>query len=240
VTLEPEPVAHFAGQGGNGMTRFLNQKTIDVGGNLTVMTMPGLDFDTLAAEAGEALKEARTILIDVHTQVKTRPHSDGVRALAEKYFLTHRAAINAEDVDFILKVIRLTINGLVGAQTLKIGDGVSKTRPVHGEVSFKQPEEVMIQKAYHSRTKELDINKKVVYGAIKLERTSLEGKNGVQTLIHEATHKYAGTIDYVYFNEAGEDPSPGLLDKKKALMNADSYAWFAQRVYDRRYPRGVV
>ena len=58
------------------------------------------------------------------------------------------------------------------------------------------------------------------------------------TLIHEATHKYAGTIDYCYFQDDGKTPkipedkrfgAKWNADEKSAkwaMMNADSIAWF--------------
>jgi hypothetical protein len=76
-----------------------------------------------------------------------------------------------------------------------------------------------------------------VYGAIKLERKRLEGPLGYQTLIHEASHKYAGTHDYAYFDDTGENPTPTWGLKDKMITNADSYAWFVVRVHTKNYTR---
>jgi hypothetical protein len=58
------------------------------------------------------------------------------------------------------------------------------------------------------------------------------------TLIHEATHKYAGTIDYCYFQDDGWTPrtpenkrfgtvwNENEQSRAWAIMNADSVAWF--------------
>jgi hypothetical protein len=50
----------------------------------------------------------------------------------------------------------------------------------------------------------------------------------VVTLIHEATHKFMGTVDRFYLGMGGEIPDG--FDSEDALMNADSYAWFANNV----------
>ena len=56
---------------------------------------------------------------------------------------------------------------------------------------------------------------------------------GVITLIHEATHKYANTLDYDDADDRIADFSywlkPGLTTEQ-ALNNAESYALFACRV----------
>jgi hypothetical protein len=43
-----------------------------------------------------------------------------------------------------------------------------------------------------------------------------------RTIVHECTHKYAGTDDNAYH----WDPKFATLKPKDALDNADSYAWF--------------
>ena len=50
------------------------------------------------------------------------------------------------------------------------------------------------------------------------------------TLIHEASHKYAGTIDYSYFTNDSQRAISTFDDKAKALMNADSYAFFVLKI----------
>jgi hypothetical protein len=86
------------------------------------------------------------------------------------------------------------------------------------------------------------------YGVINLAARMLKNKelnrNAVQTIIHEATHKYAGTWDYCYFNEDGATPTTaymrgyagitpdrrGFVDRDAAMQNADSFAWFAYKI----------
>ena len=72
------------------------------------------------------------------------------------------------------------------------------------------------------------------------------GYSPVRTIIHEATHKFAGTIDYCYFKLNGREPADemgaeasgavrfgdgayGKTGDKLARMNADSFAWFCYR-----------
>jgi hypothetical protein len=52
----------------------------------------------------------------------------------------------------------------------------------------------------------------------------------VVTIIHEATHKFAGTFDYSYFDMHGDKPKKPFDDPKKAMANADGLAWFAYHV----------
>jgi hypothetical protein len=120
------------------MTRFLDQKTIDVGGNLVVMTMPSVDLDDMADAAGDVLKQSRDALWDTLQQFKWGTIDAKVGDLAEKYF----KAANEADYRFIRSVLILTSNGLIGSQTLKIGDKVSNDgTPVLGEVGFHKPSE---------------------------------------------------------------------------------------------------
>ncbi len=49
---------------------------------------------------------------------------------------------------------------------------------------------------------------------------------GVKTLLHEASHKYLGTNDYVYFADDGVTPLGVFNDFKRAVTNADSWGWF--------------
>ncbi len=80
----------------------------------------------------------------------------------------------------------------------------------------------------------------VVNRAIRLESRYLFDKDIVATLIHESSHKYAGTADVCIFEPtpAGKKPAaaadlqpqPGQqlpATSDDALRNADSYAWFA-------------
>jgi hypothetical protein len=66
------------------------------------------------------------------------------------------------------------------------------------------------------------------YKNLKLEAAS--------TLIHEATHLFANTIDYCYFEPWDEPKQPekeygdAFDNEQLALMNADSYARFVCRV----------
>jgi hypothetical protein len=50
---------------------------------------------------------------------------------------------------------------------------------------------------------------------------SLENK--ARVLIHEVSHKYAGTVDVKYLQGQGG----GNLDTAEAIRNADTYAYFA-------------
>lgn len=73
------------------------------------------------------------------------------------------------------------------------------------------------------------------WGAIHMKSDVLKSGLGVLTFIHEATHKYAGTFDYAYFDESGNSSvqiteSNKFDSPKLALWNADSYAWFVVKL----------
>jgi len=107
---------------------------------------------------------------------------------------------------------------------------------VVGSVAYQDVEKLPT-KPYHTKTKFLSDNQKYLMGAMKIDATKSR-ESMVNTIIHEATHRYAGTIDYAYFDKKGENPEGTFGDKRQALMNADSYAWFASRTAKKKMPRG--
>jgi hypothetical protein len=132
-------------------------------------------------------------------------------------------------------VIVQTWTGLSGDVTIKVGklvasekekkdvaagEGTRKVSPEHvaGQVSGRVQEDVKKEKVYHTVVPNLVpegvLEEPISYvrGAIKLREDRVLGplNTGTLTLIHEATHKYAGTRDYSYFG--GEVPSRFVLE----------------------------
>jgi hypothetical protein len=89
---------------------------------------------------------------------------------------------------------------------------------------------LVLGKPYHNVVANLDTGVMKKAGAIRIDENRFMSDNGVKTFIREASHKYAGTIDYCYFKDADMTPRSTFDDKSQALINADSYAWFVMYV----------
>jgi len=185
-----------------------------------------------------------------------------VHPLFKKYFLTDLAF--GEPLAEVLERLIQTMNGLnadiqlqvvekVSVSSMNVGEAVAKVAEISG-VSSEKP----LSKG-QNLVRDLLTGNELRYGDIVLEREMVnkEGMSGavgykpVKVIIHEATHKFAGTIDYWYFPErdggqsakdadnigghrgsqAGTAKKFGENAQNKegpvlARMNADSFAWF--------------
>jgi len=192
-----------------------------------------------------------------------------VRPLFKKYFLTDLAF--GEPFAEVLERLVQTMNGLnadiqlrvveeVPVSSMNVGGAVAKVDEIVG-VSSEKP----LSKG-QNLVHDLLTGKEIRHGDIFLEREMVnkEGNAGasgykpVKVIIHEATHKFAGTIDYWYFPErdgvqsaAGADDIGGRKGSQVgtatkfgenahnkegpvlARMNADSFAWFCYWVGSR-------
>lgn len=213
------------------MTRFIQQHDpIDVGGtSLTVMAKPGVNLAELAGAAKEALEDARTYLQKTIRILNSSATHPLVLKLAKRYFLTGDGPIGADDLDFIKSNLELTLTGLMSDVTIKTGTKVGRgDREVEGQVNKTEGANPI--KSYHTVTEKLIDLKEYTYGAIKIDAGRLQSALAAKTLVHEATHKYAGTDDYCYFGEDSITPRSTFDRKSRALCNADSYAWFVIKI----------
>jgi len=220
------------------MSRFTDQQCLTVdGADMTVKTRPGLDLQAVAALPG-LMVEARSLLQKAIIALDVKPLNVWTVDMAGHYFLTDKkVGPKSKELELIKKVLTSTLTGLSGDITLKVGKivgrgenpdtlgGVSRsvgsagTKPYHTVVPAMKPAGFLKQP------------KTYVRGAMQLQDSVLIGELGVVTLIHEATHKFAGTYDYCYFDDAtGYVPRSKFTNKEKALANADSYAYFTVRV----------
>lgn len=220
------------------MTRFTTQHNVKVGStNLAVVTRPATDLSVLAA-ATNHLKAAR-IYLECASIAVNRPGgpSASVREYAHRYFLTQKSGISLGDLQRIQTVINMTRTGLESDVTIKTGamvgrkwldNGTFVDKDVHGSV---RPRELNDMKHdYHNPVVDLDDGKTYRMGAIRIDDKTLGSEVlGLVTLIHEATHKFAGTNDYCYFKKDGITPDGTFNDRAEALKNADSYAWFVYK-----------
>jgi hypothetical protein len=222
------------------MSRFTDQQAITVNGqNITVNTRPGRDLAAVAALPG-LIEQAKSHLAQTDRLLAAGDFTLNMLSFAQRYFLTGKGGPSKSELRQMRFVVSSTRTGLSGDMTLKIGKLVGRPtdekpdgKDVRGAVRQKLGDAP--RKAFHTVGPELkprvfDIGspKNWVMGAIRLDDETLAGPGplGLVTLIHEATHKYAGTIDYRYFKDDGVEPKGTFNSRAKALCNADSYAWF--------------
>lgn len=224
------------------MTMYVNSEAKKIGGKtLNVMYRTGTDAG-IANVAQEVLQISRAYLRRANAIVGTggmMPQK--VLQEAHRYFLTPLYSIAAEDLAIIRTVITKTRTGLDGDVTLKTGSTLSGSGAgTLGKVAFKDKDDFSAQdfanqvksKSYHTWTPTMNASVADDYkqrrrGAMHVKSSTLQDKVlGPVTFIHEATHKFAGTWDYCYFNNDGTKPESTFDDKESALGNADSYAYF--------------
>jgi hypothetical protein len=216
------------------MTKFTVQGAVPGGkggGALNLMTTAATDWQAMSKTAVSAHGDALKLLRRTNGHIYNKKLSSDVLRYANRYFLTDRKLIEARDLVIMKLIITKIWNGLSGDITLKIGDLGAGTL---GEVNSKigKPD----VKAYHNQMMYADSGVVERSGAIRLSDEAMNGGSlGVLTLIHEASHKYAGTMDYCYFKSDGLTPESTFTDKNYALVNADSYAWFVVKVGRSRF-----
>lgn len=196
-------------------------------------------FDQYKAKMRAAVGEAVLRLGNAKKNLAGPLQNDVIAALG-KYFLL-APPFPGDALPKIKSVINLTFLGLnSGPVQVKIHDAVPMAhRDFNGQVRMRPLGEIRKTnpKTRYSRPiYAVDFEQKRV-GAIHVKGSALSlGKGGdvaARLLIHEATHKYAGTYDYHYFTGlTGELSADPWGDQDKALMNADSYAWFVWEVGD--------
>lgn len=158
-----------------------------------------------------------------------------------------------------LEMVANGLNSEIGDVVLKVGEYVGRHGKtpqqgelVAGEVSMtgkdkwstarlakvekgKDPDGKTFKKGYYNNVVwqgEGGAGESVrVARAIKIDIHRLRGSLATKTLVHEASHKYAGTIDYCLFGDAADNPPQSMFQSvDSALKNADSYGWFAFHV----------
>ncbi len=218
------------------MSRFKDPQAVTVDGqNLTVKTRPGLDLAAVAAIPG-LIQQANALLGRTNALLYGSPLSHEVIAMAKRYFLTGNSGPSKSELAQMRFVVTATRTGLSSDMTLKIGSSVGRNgSDPHGAVANRVGNQG--SKPHHTVVPDLGPTKHFwqnqpnrVQGAMRLNDKTLLGPLGIVTLIHEATHKFAGTIDYSYFLADGVTPESKFTSREKALANADSYAYFVINV----------
>lgn len=147
------------------------------------------------------------------------------RRFASTYFLTGDLGPDAGEQTQIKKILQLTYHGITNDFTLKLGgDGdfgfVTRHRSNGADAAISPEDGLGWTRDGHA----MHVSKK---------RMLRDADIGVITIIHEASHKFADTWDHGRSGYREEDDSgwwePGLT-RPQALINADSYAYFAFRL----------
>lgn len=241
------------------MTRFNNppaERRMDNGHRLRILGGGKDNPSGLAVVADGALKEARLRLHRAFERLgQADPPGPLARPLLGTYFFLDPVNPNASAVNKVRATMELVKNGLQSDITLKVGPEIESKRgdgDVNGSVTLnRHMSNQSAAKAVLKKWQEgkdwynlvPDVNGRyaLANGAIKISTARLMQDLGVKTLLHEASHKYAGTEDEWYYRDDWPDALVLIRDKlspvddtgtlrpeapKRALRNADSFAWF--------------
>ena len=200
--------------------------------SVTLMTENQAGLDQYAGKMRDALSGAMASLeLTIrYLKARSRPLDDAANQVFDTGIL-----MSDTDRKAIQSVLVKTLNGLQNT-CVAIKVGQDQQMPNAGGWIHRAPNKAARQ-PYHTMTAALDDPdaKLVRRSAIHLtSRTASDSVDFVKHgLIHEATHKYAGTVDNYYFKR---DVFPFEVDvllvpeftRKQALVNADSFACLAK------------
>ena len=210
--------------------------TVKTGANLDVL---GTVLQTHQIKAAASVvNKAIDCLGSTHRKLRYAWLYPDVLKYARRYFLFGPHGPSVGQRNHMLAILVLTRNGLTGERTVVIDehglnpDAMGWTSAIHvpnNEVANQQAQ--FPERRFYPDATAQD---HIMYGEINVADKLLVGprKQGVMTFIHEATHRYANTLDFgeegystdgVNFNQAG-------LTNAMALQNAESYGWFAYKV----------
>jgi hypothetical protein len=209
--------------------------TVQTGANLHAQNVDLSRFQVKSA--AKIVNKAISCLAKTHSKLKYKLTGDALR-YSRRYFLFGPGGPNSIERNTMLSVIVLTWTGLLSDRTIVVDEhglnpgarGWTSVIPVPANqlasVRTANPERNIF---YDNST-----GGYVAAGHINVSDDLLTGetKQGVETFIHEATHRYANTVDVgqsgISTNGVVYD-APGLTTME-ALGNAESYGWFAYKV----------
>ena len=208
-------------------TRFIFKTTRALGGNTVHLRHKGpwLSNADTNAILGQ-VQTAKSMLSATIAAIYNGVIGSAKRHAATYFLIPNPPGPTAEQCRRIIEVLELAYNGLNSDVTLKLGadGGYGYVRqhhvPARTPGSFSAGDGTAL--THEGRT--IHISKKCMLRSADI---------GVITVIHEATHKYANTLDHGFPGYRNGDDSgwmePGLT-VDQALNNADSYAYFAFHV----------
>ncbi|WP_353228421.1 hypothetical protein [Novosphingobium sp.] len=204
----------------------------------------GLTGEQLTTAAG-VVERARELVSLAKVKIGGNWDS-AMKAAGAKCFSLAPGGPGNADLEMMGLVLRKTNSGISGTTTIKVGSSPDANGYVNVHNDF-------MHKVFSSHAvKNLKTGKKEYIGGAHIDReyivnpTQNNGfQRGVLTFIHEATHRYAGTVDYddegyisatqffggggIHFRDENPDGSCKLT-KTQLLTNADSYAVFIYEI----------
>jgi hypothetical protein len=183
-------------------------------------------------QAEDAVHDARRLVQRTKDRLANDATSSEVTKYGNRYFRTNSYYMEPEAVRIILANFILIDNGLNVTEHLKIFNSGDTLRGLENGANgwiASYDRLAAIPKNYHNI-----LGDKRIGATHILQDRLAQGRLGVKTVIHEWSHKYAGTVDAKptggYINDEGTGFRLEPLTKDKLLNNADSYAWFALKV----------
>lgn len=221
----------------------------DKGGPTVNVCMPGGTSETdLALTGGQVAQEVdfcRALCLKTRSRLG-QPDKD-VKKYGYRYFFLDPSTDNSKSYKTIEYIVGLIETGLAEkGLVIKVNSSLDSTQKVTGYVNVRKLEfdangTEVIKKGKENGTYVAahDPNGGVTTkraGAIHVKLSAIKDvRNGVQTILHEASHRYGGTHDFGnkgYFTNSGDHPrNPAEFYRPEdALYNADSYGWFILKV----------
>ena len=204
-------------------TRFIFKTTRALGGNTVHLRHKGpwLSNADTNAILGQ-VQTAKSMLSATIAAIYNGVIGSAKRHAGTYFLIPNPPGPTVEQCRRIMEVLELTYNGLNSDVTLKLGgDGHNGYVRQH-RVARGTPGSIVDSDGNHwtNEGHAIHISKKLMLRSADL---------GVITVIHEATHRYANTLDHGFPGYRNGDDSgwmePGLT-VDQALNNADSYAYF--------------
>lgn len=183
---------------------------------------------------GQADWNAVPLLHETNTKVKT------LAEFCAAFFQLAPTDRNGADFRRLAEVITSTRTGLSERLTIKV---VRMPGTRYGSVTFRaDPKDAATKRHYpdgpHRETPyagQIRLSAGKMHSIVAGDDQSTNPPTEAlmtRILVHEATHRFAGTADYAYGKNKGnalENPEPGMgpLNAAKLCSNADSVAWLA-------------
>lgn len=192
---------------------------------------------TQVKAAAQIVNKAIKCVLNAHTKLKRGVAGDTLR-YAQRYFRFGANGPTEAHRRHMLGVLVLTLNGLQGEKTIVVdkhafNDGAmgwASAIEIPG-IHYTDTKQQFPERKFHYETGtgnyrmygDLNVSDHLLFGAQKI---------GLVTFIHEASHRYANTEDFgpEGISEDGVTFQQPGLTAAQALMNAESYGWFAYKV----------
>jgi hypothetical protein len=189
--------------------------------------------------AAEVVNTARAYVNNAANLVNAATWSDATKAAAAACFLTPADGPNGATKTLIKKVLTMTKTGISGQTTIKVGSSAD----ANGYVNLHRD---LLHKFTSNKVTNLQTNKSEYVGSAHVDRAYIDSgtenrPRAILTFIHEATHRYAGTVDFDdkgYISATNYFAGNGIMFREPGLtaaeasINADSYAVFIYQLHN--------